>query len=84
MAINIGDTVPVPSIIASLGKNYQSAMVSGTVQNFEYKKLRINLPNGELSQPICINLARKKICFLIVQIGDFVTEQNLLIPLRIS
>ena len=59
-------------------------MVSGDVQQINNGKVVITLPNGEQSPPIYINLARKKLGFLIVQIGDFQTEETLLVPLRKS
>jgi len=80
----IGDTVHVPSSKAGIGVNYPSAMVSGEIQAIQNAKIIITLPNGNLSHPIYIKLARRKLCFLIVQIGDFQTEQTLLVPLRKS
>ena len=82
--IKIDDYIHAPAIIAGLPESYPSAMVSGRVVDISGKKLIITLPDGGLSQPIYKNLIRKKLGLFIVQIGDYHTEDTLLVPLRKS
>lgn len=84
MTLSIGEIVHVPSAKAGLDASYPFAMVSGRIVELNGTKIKISLPRGEVSIPIAIGLARKKLGILIVQIGDMATEETLLIPLRKS
>lgn len=84
MPLNVGESVHVPSIKAGLDSSYPWAMTCGTIQSIRKGKITINLPNGDISLPIYEGLARKKLGIFIVQIGDHVTEETLLVPLKKS
>lgn len=82
--MKVGDSIHAPAVKAGMSESYSSAMVSGKICEIDGKKLKMSLPNGEISKPIYINLVRRKLSLFIVQIGDYQTEETLLVPLKKS
>lgn len=60
LKVNEGDYVHIPALKAGMSDSYSSAMVYGKIVEIDGKRLVISLPNGELSNLVSLNLARKK------------------------
>lgn len=84
MPLAVGDSVHVPTAKTGFDGDFPWAMICGTIQSIRDGKICIGLPRGQVSRPIYASLARKKMCVFIVQIGDHVTEETLLVPLSTS
>ena len=84
MPFVIGERVHVPSLKAGLTVDYPFSMASVTVCEVADRHVKVNLPNGNISEEIPLSLVRKKLGLLIVQIGDFDSEATLLEPLKKS
>ena len=82
MSFDLNEKIHVPSLKAGLTFDYPYSMTSGEICDLTDKYIKINLPNGEISEEIPISLARKKLGILIIQIGDFESELTLLEPLK--
>jgi hypothetical protein len=82
--IRVGDFVYVSRIRAGLDINSPSAFFRAKVENIENRSAKIMLPNGDISEFIPTSAMVKQLGILVVQIGDFDTEHDLLEPLKES
>ncbi len=77
-----GSKVYVPSSKVGLGTSYHSAMVECTFVEKEKRSGYVeNIPGIQERKKIDLRLIHKQLFILIVQIGDFITEESLLDPL---
>jgi len=80
-----GDEVHVPASLVGLGKDNPSAMVKCSFVRNEGKKGVVkNIPGIPDEKELDIRLIKKKLGILIIQIGDYSTENSLLEPLQTS
>ncbi|WP_138471648.1 hypothetical protein [Poseidonocella sp. HB161398] len=83
MAININDTVYLPRDILGLDPNNASPFFQTTVREKQGKSVRVDHPDGSLSDFIGTKRIWKNFGILIIRIGDF-QEDYLLEPLAKS
>jgi hypothetical protein len=82
MKLDIGESVHVPGFLVGLGDNYPSSMVEGKIVARGIGFYIIDgIPGKSESFKVKCGLVQKKLYFLIVQIGDFESEDMLLDPL---
>lgn len=84
MSFSVNERVHVPSLKAGLTVDYPYSMASVTICEVTDRYVKVNLPNGDISEEIPLSLVRKRLGLLIVQIGDFESEATLLEPLKKS
>lgn len=84
MAFAVGESVHVPASKLGLAGDYSFSMVSTTVREVSDKSVKVDLRGGELSKDIPFSLVRKKLGILLIEIGDYKTEDTLLSPLKKS
>jgi hypothetical protein len=82
--LNEGDTVYVPRARLGLDADNPSALWKTTVRRVVNRSLVVDLPNGELSEPVASSAAHLNVGTLIFRVGDFDTERTLLDPLAKS
>lgn len=80
----LGQSVHIPSSKLGLSDDYPFSMVSTTVREVSGRSVKVDLRDGNLSEDIPLSLVRKKLGLLILEIGDYKTEETLLTPLKKS
>ena len=83
MAFNIGDNVYVPRALLGLGENDVSPFYRTVVRERERRSVRVDLPDGVLSELVATSRISANFGVLIVRIGDF-NEEGLIDPLAKS
>lgn len=78
------DTCFIPTSLLPDGNSYPVSMYRTTIKELKDKSVKVQLRDGNLSEWITTSKVSKKIGILIIQIGDFVTEETLLNPLAKS
>ncbi len=84
MAWRPGDKVFVPASKFEALENHPTAFYETRVAEVAGKKLKVNLPHGEVSSWIGSSLCHRNVGILIFTIGDLETEHTLLDPLAKS
>ena len=74
MAFNIGDNVYVPRALLGLGENDVSPFYRTVVRERERRSVRVDLPDGVLSELVATSRISANFGVLIVRIGDFNEE----------
>ncbi len=84
--LQINDHVYIPISVDERLSRYEFALYETTVieKNNDGRSVRVSLPYGEVSDWIGTSKVRKNSGILIINIGDFETEQTLLDPLSKS
>lgn len=82
--IQIGKTVFVPTTLLPNPAQYGTALATRTVANVVGRKAILALPQGVFSPPIAFSKLHVNLRILVLRIGDFTTESNLLDPLAKS
>jgi hypothetical protein len=80
----VGERVHVPSTKLGSADEYPFSMVSTTIREITDRSVKVELRDGEISQAIPLSVVRKKLGILILEIGDYKTEETLLTPLKKS
>ena len=83
MAFNLGDHVYVPRSLLGLDQNDVSPFYRTVVRARVNRSVRVDLPNGDLSDPIATSRISDNFGILIVRVGDF-NEEGLIDPLAKS
>ncbi|MCH7269559.1 hypothetical protein MMZ06_06955 [Burkholderia gladioli] len=79
-----GDRIFVPSSKIEALAEHPTAFYATTVVEVEGKKLKVNIPGGNISEWIGSSLCHRNVGILILTIGDLETEHVLLDPLAKS
>jgi hypothetical protein len=74
----------IPSHIIPGGERQPYSIYKAKVVEIEDRKVRIVLPDGQISAPIAASKVHRNIGIAIVSIGDFYTEDTLIFPLAKS
>lgn len=82
--IQIGNTVFVPTTLLPNPEQYGTALTTRTVANVQGRKATLALPQGVFSPPIAFSKLHTDLKILVLRVGDFATEANLLDPLAKS
>lgn len=80
----IGERVHIPASKLGLGEDHPFSMVSTTIRDITDRSVKVDLRDGQVSQDIPLSVVRKKLGVLIIEIGDYKTEETLLTPLKKS
>lgn len=80
----IGESVHVPASKLGTGDGYPFSMASTKVREITDQSVKVDLRDGNLSDDIPLSVVRKKLGILIIEIGDYKTEETLLTPLKKS
>lgn len=84
MAYVVGESVHVPSSKLGTGDDYPFSMALATVREITDRFVKVDLRDGSLSDDIPLSVVRKKLGILLIEIGDYKTEETLLTPLKKS
>ena len=82
--LSLNDTVYVPRCCVSGLEGAGVALCKRSVLELDGKKVRVQLHNGDASEWVGSSLVHKEVGILVVNIGDFETEDILLDPLAKS
>ncbi|WP_157835129.1 hypothetical protein [Xanthomonas sp. SHU 199] len=80
----VGESVHVPASKLGVGDEYPFSMASTKVREVTDRSVKVDLRDGSLSEDISLSVVRKKLGILIIEIGDYKTEETLLAPLKKS
>lgn len=80
----VGENVHVPASKLGAGDEYPFSMASTTIREITRRSVKVDLRDGSLSDDIPLSIVRKKLGILIIEIGDYKTEETLLTPLKKS
>lgn len=83
-AFAVGDKVYVPCLLIPELKNQDTALHKTKISSITANSARVDLPGGEISAPIGVSRLHSDVGILIINIGDFVSENTLLDPLSKS
>ena len=83
-SLSVGDTVHVPCSKFEGLEGHSTALYTTKVVEVKDKSIKVNLPKQEVSEFFGASFAHKKIGLIIINIGDFETEDSLLNPLSKS
>lgn len=82
--IQIGNDVFVPTSLLPNPGQYGTALTTRTVASIQGRKATLALPHGAFSPPIALSKLHVGLKVLVLRIGDYATEANLLDPLAKS
>lgn len=83
MAFNVNDTVYVPRSLLGLDENDVSPFYRTVIRERVQRSVRVDLPNGNLSELIATSRISDNFGILIIRVGDF-NEEGLIDPLAKS
>ncbi len=80
----IGESVHIPTSKLGRGDEYPFSMTSATIREISDRSVKVDLRDGSISNEVPLSVVRKKLGILIIEIGDYKTEETLLTPLKKS
>lgn len=84
MPYAVEESVHIPSSKLGTADEYPFSMTLATVREISERSVKVDLRDGTLSDDIPLSVVRKKLGLLIIEIGDYKTEETLLAPLKKS
>lgn len=82
--LEVGERVLVPKARVGLSYRDEAALYRSEVVERLDRSVRVNLPNGGISEPVATSAVHRNLGLWILRIGDFDTEYTLLDPLTKS